>query len=59
MDASGIKCGIVAKGTKVPEFQGVKVLGFKVAKGNKEAQVKRSTQGQGVCKNSSQNELDS
>ena len=33
---------------KVPRCQGLKVLVFKGAKGNKGAEVKRSTQGQGV-----------
>ena len=39
--------------------QDLKVLGFKGDKGNKGAKVKRSSQGQGVLKNSSQIELDS
>ena len=41
---------------KVPGCQDLKVLGFK---GDKGAKVKRSSQGQGVLKNSSQIELDS
>ena len=44
---------------KVPGCQDLKVLGFKGDKGNKGAKVKRSSQGQGVLKNSSQIELDS
>ena len=39
--------------------QDLKVLGFKGDKGNKGAKVKRSSQGQGVLKKSSQIKLDS